>query len=108
MIQGDDNMLHQKLVEPSEGKSYQLPGDMTSTTMSEWNYHFEVIPETLTEPFTKIFTNYEEGLVRSQPGGFVFTPLFGRNAEKIYSLKPRKDDVWLLSFPKCGRLQYII
>lgn len=27
---------------------------------------------------------------------------YGENAEKVYQFAPRADDVWLVTFPKCG------
>jgi hypothetical protein len=33
-------------------------------------------------------------------------PTYGENAEKIYRMKPRTDDVWLLTFPKCGKFKH--
>lgn len=73
--------------------------------MSEWNFEFKHIPKTQLESFKELFTGYEDGLVRSEPGGFVMTPAYGRNAKKIYDMQPRTDDVWLLTFPKCGNHQ---
>lgn len=75
--------------------------------MSEWNVEFKPIPKTQEESFKKLFTGYDEGLVRSEPGGFVMAPPYGRNAEKIYNIQPRKDDVWLLTFPKCGNCKMV-
>ncbi|EFX76431.1 hypothetical protein DAPPUDRAFT_55135 [Daphnia pulex] len=37
-----------------------------------------------------------------EPGGFVTSPTYAKHAEKIYRMKPRSEDVWLLTFPKCG------
>nr|CAH0104482.1 unnamed protein product [Daphnia galeata] len=67
-----------------------------------WKFEFHDIPTTQLEPFKQLFTGYDEGLVRMEPGGFVMPPSYARNAEKIYRMQPRNDDVWLLTFPKCG------
>lgn len=69
----------------------------------EFKVKFVPIPETQTESYTKKFTAYKDGLVRAVPGGMVAYPRFGENAEKVYKIEPRKDDVWLLSFPKTGK-----
>ena len=69
---------------------------------SEFNIKFNLIPKTLTEPFTKDFPGYYEGLVRADPGGITLTPDYARDALDIYNFKPRPDDVWTLSFPKSG------
>ena len=71
---------------------------------SEFNIKFNLIPKTLTEPFTKDFPGYYEGLVRANPGGITLTPDYARDALDIYNFKPRPDDVWTLSFPKSGIL----
>ncbi|KAI9563465.1 hypothetical protein GHT06_010928 [Daphnia sinensis] len=63
---------------------------------------FHVIPKTRLKNFSKLFTGYPLGLTKSEPGNFVMTPMYAENAEKIYRMKPRSDDVWLLTFPKCG------
>lgn len=71
-------------------------------SQSQFNVKFVTIPESTEEKFKKLFAPYEEGLMRSEPGGFVQVPYYFENAEKIFRIKPRKDDVWLLTFPKSG------
>lgn len=66
---------------------------------------FNVIPKTRLKTFSKLFTGYTLGLTKSEPGNFVMTPMYAENADKIYRMKPRSDDVWLLTFPKCGKLR---
>lgn len=72
-----------------------------------FNVKFHAIAETTEEKFLKIFTGTEEGLMRSEPGGFVMPPFYCDNAESIFRLKPQKGDVWLLSFPKTGKSELI-
>lgn len=62
---------------------------------------FNIIPKTRLKRFEEHFKGYR-GLVRSEPGNIVLNPLFGQNVEKIYRIEPRKDDIWLLTYPKCG------
>jgi len=84
-----------------------------------FNVKFQTIKESLTSPFVDDFLGrvnpsdkdgfYEEGLVRSDPGGFVLTAEYARQAEKLYRFQPRKSDVWLTTFPKSGNnLIYIL
>ena len=64
---------------------------------------FEIMPETLGGQFRKDFPPYIDGLVKTVPGGYVITPEFGKNAEDIYNLVPRPDDIYVSTFPKCGK-----
>lgn len=75
---------------------------LTYSQQSQFNVKFTTISESTREYFKKLFVPYEEGLMRSEPGGFVQVPYYCENAEKIFRIKPRKDDVWLLTFPKAG------
>ena len=68
---------------------------------------FNVIPKTLLERFSESFPGYKSGLVKSEPGNFVMTPLYGTNAEKPYRLQTKREDVWLSTFPKSGRTFYL-
>jgi hypothetical protein len=76
------------------------------------NVKFVPIPETLAEngQFRQDFPSYTDGLVEASPGGYITTTqVFAENAENIYNLKPRADDVFVLTFPKSGiiHLQYL-
>ena len=64
---------------------------------------FSVIPETLQSPFKELFPAYTEGLVKGEPGDFVYHPLYGANADKFYNFPIRKDDVWIRTFPRSGK-----
>jgi hypothetical protein len=70
----------------------------------ELTVKFNLIPKTLLKPFTNYFTGYEEGLVRSDPKEFVLFPEYGRHAQDLLRFMPRKDDAWVLTFPKCGTI----
>ena len=63
---------------------------------------FHEIPKSKLDSFKELFTGCTDGLVRSEPGGYVMSPTYGQNAEKIFRMQPRSDDIWLLTFPKCG------
>jgi hypothetical protein len=64
---------------------------------------FELMPETLGGQFRKDFPPYLDGLVKSFPHRYVTTPEYAKNAEDIYNLSPRPDDVYISTFPKCGK-----
>lgn len=70
--------------------------------VEEFKVKFHPIPESLTESFQATFTGYKDGMIRGDPGGLVMTADYGPNAHKIIQLKPRKDDVWIVTNPKCG------
>ena len=65
---------------------------------------FESIPETLESSYKEHFPVFDKGLVRGEPGGFIFHPHYASNAEKIYNMKVRSDDVWIRTFPRSGIL----
>jgi len=77
---------------------------MTSTGDNSKDKHieFEVLPGSLDAPFTDHFPRYGEGLIRTIPGGYVYHPEYSRHAEKYYALQPKKDDVWIRTFPRSG------
>ena len=74
-----------------------------NTAKQTFDVQFKPFAESLTNKFTYFFPTYEKGLVQGEPGGFINSPEYGVNAEKLSQFKPRNDDVWVLSFPKCGK-----
>jgi len=71
---------------------------------SKWNIKFDSV-DNLNGDLKEHFTNYEQhGLMKSQPGGFLLTNEYARHAEEISRFQPRSDDVWVLTFPKCGKI----
>ncbi len=70
---------------------------------SNYPFTFNVIPETLESPFKELFPSYPEGLVQSEPGNFVYHPLYSQNADEFYNFPIRKDDVWIRTFPRSGK-----
>ena len=74
---------------------------------SELKVKFNIISKTLSSPFNQHFEGYKSGLVRGEPGQYVMTALYGNNTEKLFRLQPRSDDVWLLTFPKCGNFKTV-
>ena len=71
--------------------------------MPAFNVEFKIIPETLEKPFTDLFAGYANGLVRGEPGGFVMPFGFTTEvAKEIYEMQARKDDAWIITYPKSG------
>ncbi|XP_045029307.1 sulfotransferase 1E1 isoform X1 [Daphnia magna] len=75
--------------------------EKTQSSNVEFKFQFYPMPDTKIPPFTEHF-RFPEGLARCEPGGFVLTEEFGRHAHELVNFKPRKDDVWVVTFPKCG------
>ncbi len=70
---------------------------------------FSQISKSLVSPFTHLFPAYAgKGLVRGEPGHFVFSAEYGKHAEKLFRFQPRSDDVWLMSFPRSGLLNVVL
>ena len=69
---------------------------------------FPVLDKSLTETFQKHFPAYVKGLVRSDPGGFVFTQKYAETFNDYLNIPLREDDVWIVTFPKCGKKSTII
>ena len=64
---------------------------------------FIPVEKSLNGNFSRDFANYgKHGLLRTDPGGFLQTEEFSRHAEKISRFQLRKDDIWIVTFPKCG------
>ena len=64
---------------------------------------FTPIPESLEAKFQRDFPIYNEGIVRSEPGNYVTTPFYAKAANQFYNMNLKADDVFVLSFPKCGK-----
>ena len=64
---------------------------------------FHLLKESTESPFKEHFPNYVDGLYKGEPGGYLLQPGYTENAEKIYNYPPRSDDVWVVTFPKCGK-----
>ena len=65
--------------------------------------NYNIFEKTLCKEFKEHFIWYADGLVKGDPGGFVLTTEYARNADKVSNFQPREDDVWLVTFPKCGK-----
>lgn len=50
---------------------------------------------------------YVEGFIRSHPDAFFMPAQFESVAKSIYEFEVREDDIWVITFPKCGKLSRI-
>ncbi len=88
---------------PSSPVNYD---DESNFKAPELKVKFVAIPKTRLKSFQRAFSGplYKDGLFKSEPGDFVFNPLYAGIADKIYRIEPRKvDDVWLMTCPKAGK-----
>lgn len=69
---------------------------------------FSTVPGTKAIEFRKHFPTYLEGLIVASPQNFVSVPDYAYHAEKLYNFEPRKDDVWIMTFPKSGKYLLIL
>ena len=69
---------------------------------------FALIEKSLSAEFRADFPNYPEGLVRGDPGGFVLTQKYADNVDSILQFPMRSEDVWVVTFPKCGKLAVLL
>ncbi|PSN52266.1 hypothetical protein C0J52_08335 [Blattella germanica] len=44
-----------------------------------------------------------EGMIRIWPSGCAMPKIYRENAERIRNFEVRPDDVWIVTFPKCGK-----
>lgn len=66
---------------------------------------FVAVSSTRLKPFTRFFPGYGDmGMIKCEFGGTLLPSVYNRlgNAKAIYHFKPRRDDVWVITFPKCG------
>ena len=59
----------------------------------------ELTPEE-TERIKSVFPEHD--WVRFRPSNCLMTRTFGQQAEKLYNMEVREDDVWILTYPKVG------
>ena len=46
--------------------------------------------------------SFYHSMIKSSPMGLMAPYKLEWNAEKIWNFKPRKDDIWIVTYPKCG------
>ena len=69
--------------------------------MDKFPFPWEELTPEENESIKKHFPFYTQ-LVKYLPSNCVLPKKFTSLAEKIYNMEVRKDDVWILTYPKCG------
>lgn len=77
------------------------------TDQPELPIKFHFMEESVTSPIIDLFPGQSEGMVRGEPGDFVFSYRYGNLANEIYQFQPRKDDVWVCTFSKSGEFLFL-
>ena len=67
---------------------------------------FSLLEKSLSTDFLADFPNFIDGLVRGEPGGFVHGPAYASTCDKYRNFSIRTDDVWIVTFPKCGKTDW--
>ena len=75
---------------------------VASATMSE-EVRFSLLEKSVSAEFQADFTSYPQGLVRGDPGRFVLTQKYADSVDIFRNFPVRSDDVWVVTFPKCGK-----
>ncbi|KAK7082226.1 Sulfotransferase (sult) [Halocaridina rubra] len=65
-------------------------------------HKFQPLDATIMKTILEKFPIYTEGLLKVGPKGYVFKHQYTNLAEKYYNFKLRSDDVFIMTFPKCG------
>ena len=60
------------------------------------------------EKFNKSFTAFKEGFIKLQPYNQVVPRCFLKYEKRIKDFQTRTDDVWVASFPKCGKFYNLL
>ena len=64
-----------------------------------------IINQPLVSEYKSIYTedgSFYRSMIKSSPMNVFMPKYFLEFAEKIWNFVPRKDDVWILTYPKCG------
>ncbi|XP_064111169.1 sulfotransferase 1C4-like [Macrobrachium nipponense] len=76
--------------------------DENETVQLESGHTLEPLTKEEMERQNRDWKGYPYGLVRVTPGRWVFPKNYKYFADRIYKYQPRKTDVFVMTFPKCG------
>merc|ERR1712141_83532 len=76
---------------------------MGNSNMSKYPFKWNPISDDVKKQRQKIYTSPStlDGLV-SDPLGIYIPKSMEKVAEKVYNFKVRHDDIWIVTYPKCG------
>ena len=70
----------------------------------EEHIKWKPVPKEIEEITKNVFgpnSNYHNRIV-SEPYGVYATPAMELVAKEVYNMEVRSDDIWVVTFPKCG------
>ena len=73
-----------------------------SDEVAKTDVRFSLLEKSLSAEFLADFPSYVQGLVRGDPGGLILTQKYADTADKYLNFTLRSDDVWIVTYPKCG------
>jgi len=77
-------------------------GAVMSCKDAETAVRFSPVANSRTADYLADFPNYDEGLVRGDPGGFVLTRKYADTVDDYLNFPVQDEDVWVVTFPKSG------
>ena len=75
--------------------------------MAPFPFEWEPLPAAENEKRKRLFNGSPHksiyvDMVRSVPGGITMPGKYKAMAERIYNFEVRPDDIWIVTYPKCG------
>jgi hypothetical protein len=63
------------------------------------------VDEAFSDRLESLFGMKDGGLIEINPGRILMPPRFKEVAQRIVNMEVRPDDIWLISYPRTGKLK---
>jgi len=83
-------------------KSTSSSSDPVAEDRGQSQVRFRTMPFDASTSFFGDFPGFSDGMCLSEPGGFFMSGDFANHAAAVRQFRPRPDDVWVVTFAKCG------